>query len=434
LGDLKMNIFFKIAKTLMITIGVLALTLGVFGGWQYYKWVDISALEEFKTMAELDEMITKLVADESVPGLAVAIVANGDVAWSKGYGMANIKGKRPVTPDTPFMIGSISKVYTGVGIMQAVEQGHLSLDTNINDYLSFKIDNPYLEDEIITLRHLATHTSGIVNNDMTANAAYVVGDTTVSLTQYLKDNLVAGGKSYDARVNFTKHKPGTSFSYSNIGASLAGDLLEATTGISLDTYTQDHIFDKLGMKNTGWHLRDFEDLLKIATPYNQGVWPWAYGEEVQKDIPYFEETSTFGTHGFLHSSSPSYPMGGLRSSVNDQGRFLAAIMNNGELDGVRIIEEATLEMMFELQIPGVKIDDDEVKRQGLFWAMDMDGLWGHTGGDLGANNIMFFDPESKVGGVISLNLGPTLISLAVRQRVLHQIMDNPDKINKIFSH
>lgn len=412
-------------------VGVLVISLAAFVGWNYYKWSDISALEDFASMDELDLMISDLIAGENVPGLAVAIVSDGQVVWSEGFGFANIANQTPVTADTPFMIGSIAKIYTGIGVMQVVEDGLLSLDSDINEYLSFSVENPKVEGETITLRDLATHTSGIVNNDLMENATYVIGDTTALLTDYLRDNLDAEGKSYDADVNFTPTMPSTAFSYSNIGISLAGELVGEVTGTPLNAYTQASIFDVLGMENTGWFLSDFADPTEIATPYNQSQWPWVTGEEKLKGNPRSPEQTVFGTRAFQHITSPSYPMGGLRSTVNDQGKFLAAIMNGGEYNGKRIIKSETLDLMFTPQIPGVKIDDSEVETQGVFWAKDFDGYWGHTGGDIGANNIIFFDRETNFGGVISLNLGATLKSLAVRQRLLHQIMENQDQIRAL---
>lgn len=426
--------FKRVIKYTAILIGVFAMSLAALAGWNYYKWSDISMLQNFASMDDLDLMISNLVVDENVPGLAVAIVSDGQIVWSKGYGFANIANGIPVTPDTPFLIGSVSKIYTGIGVMQAVEAGQLSLDTDINTYLSFSVENPQIEGETITLRDLATHTSGIVNNDKTTNAAYEIGDTTVSLTEYLQDSLNANGSSYDVHMNFTPTTPGTAFSYSNIGLSLAGELVGTATGTPLDAYTQASIFDALNMQNTGWHLSDFDDQTNIATPYNQSLWHWVIGEEYLKGNPRSTENTTFGNRGFMHITSPSYPMGGLRSSVNDQGRFLATIMNGGEYNGTRIIDSETLDLMFSPQISGVKIDDFEIEAQGLFWARNFDGYWGHTGGDIGANSIMFFDRKTNFGGVISMNLGPTLKSLAVRQRVLHQIMDYQDQIRTLVGN
>jgi serine beta-lactamase-like protein LACTB len=75
-------------------------------------------------MAELDAIFAELVAEEDIPGMAIAIVAQGDVVWAKGYGFANLQSQKPVTPDTPFLVASVSKLFTGVGIMKAWEDGH----------------------------------------------------------------------------------------------------------------------------------------------------------------------------------------------------------------------------------------------------------------------------------------------------------------------
>lgn len=428
-----MNRLKKIAKTFLKIVGVLVLAFGLFAGWMFYKWNDVSEMEEFSSMQELDTMIADLVESENVPGLAVAIVVDGNVAWSGGYGFVNIAAQTPVTPDTPFLVGSVSKVYTAIGLMQAIEAGHLSLDTDINEYLSFTVDNPNIDGETITARHLATHTSGIIDSGSAANSAYVIGDTSTSLTDYLANSLGDTGNAYDDGVNFTPNLPGSSFSYSNIGSSLAGELVGAVTGVPLDKYTQKSIFDVLGMTNTGWRLRDFDDPSLIATPYGQSYWPWVVGEEFVKGNPRTNEATSFGTRAFDHITSPSYPMGGLRSSVNDQAKFLAAIMNGGALNGARILDQETLASMFTNQIPNVEIDDGEVEIQGLFWVQDSDGIWGHNGGDIGANNILFFDPETRTGGVVSLNLGPTFKSLAVRQRVVGQIMNFQDQIRTLLA-
>lgn len=421
-----------IAKILLKFTAVLVLALGLLAGWVFYKWKDIGALEDFSTMEELNTMIADLIEREGVPGLAVAIVVDGDVAWSSGFGFANIGAQTPMTAETSFLIGSVSKIYTAIGLMQVVEAGQISLDTDINKYLTFSVDNPHIKGETITVRHLATHTSGIVDNDRVANGAYEIGDASVSLTDYLENSLSETGKAFDAGVNFAPNLPGTAFAYSNIGSSLAGELIEAATGVPLDEYTQASIFDVLGMTNTGWHLRDFDDPATIATPYGQSYWPWVIGEEYLKGNPRSIEPTTFGNRAFSHVTSPSYPMGGLRSSVNDQAKFLAAIINGGEMNGARIIGKETLASMFVPQFPEVKIDDSDVDIQGLFWALDFDGLWGHTGGDIGANNYLFFDPDTGIGGVISLNLGPTFKSLAVRKRVVGQIMTNQEQIRALL--
>ena len=115
-----------------------------------------------ETIEELDTFIANQVSTHEVPGASVSIVANGEVVWSQGYGLANVEKELPVTADTPFMIASISKAVAGAALMKAVEEGQFDLDDDINTLLPFAVDNPQIEGEVITLRHLATHTSGLV--------------------------------------------------------------------------------------------------------------------------------------------------------------------------------------------------------------------------------------------------------------------------------
>jgi serine beta-lactamase-like protein LACTB len=100
----------------------------VLAAWTYHQWNRIQVVQDFSSIAELETMFAELITEENVPGMAVAIVVNGEVAWSKGFGYANVEKLKPVRPDTPFLLASISKLFTGVALMQAVEQGCLSLD------------------------------------------------------------------------------------------------------------------------------------------------------------------------------------------------------------------------------------------------------------------------------------------------------------------
>lgn len=414
--------------------GILILIIASWVGWIIFKFNDIQQVQSFSTIEELDTMITELVADENIPGMAVAIVVQGDVVWSEGYGFANLVNQRPVTADTPFLVASLSKIFTGAGVMRAWEQGYLSLDTDINEYLSFTIDNPHLDNELITLRHLATHTSGISDNLVAYGSTYTVGDPEMTLSEFLEAYFLPQGELYDARANFSRNEPGDNWEYSNVGTALTAGLVDAVTGIPLDAYMQDQIFTPLGMENTGWHLSDFDNQDAIAVPYNFGIWPWVYGAEVTYGLSWNDDAGNNlpGRHGLEHYASPSYPDGGLRTSVNDAARFLATIMNGGNFNGVRILEEETITTMFEPQFSALE-KDFETDEQALFWVYDND-LLGHSGGDPGALSILFFDPETQVGGVILMNRGADPIAMAVRQRVVNEIMNNRVLIQELFAN
>jgi CubicO group peptidase (beta-lactamase class C family) len=324
--------------------------------------------------------------EAQIPGLTAAIVAKGKVAWTAGYGFANVEAQRPVTPNIAFSLGSTSKTVLAVALMQVWEKGKLSLDGNINDMLPFMVDNPHVAGEIITPRHLATHTSSIIDNEPVLEASYsFAGDSPIALGDFLKGYLVPGGQWYGANKNYAVASPGQQFSYSNIAAGLAGYLIETTTDAALDDHSDAHIFRPLGMTNTGWRLSDFPTTENIAVPYK-------FENGRYQPYPFY---------GY-----PTWPDGGLRSSVADLARFLAAVMNGGELDGVRILNKSTVDEMLRSQIPANQLPTGQVG-QGIFWAIapvDKYGDFiGHTGGDPGVITFLFFQPATGVGVIGLIN-------------------------------
>ncbi len=365
------------------------------------------------TVEELDACIEKTVAAHDLPGMAVAVVANGGVAWSEGYGYANIEDNRPATPDTPFLLASISKTITGTALMQAWEEGAFSLDDEVGDLVPFTVDNPRVEGEVITVRHLATHTSGIEDNYDVYDQTYAPGDPEMPLGEFLESYLSPGGEYYDGEANFSEYMPGENFSYSNIAAGLAGYLMEATTGTPLNVHCRERIFEPLGMHHTGWFLSEFENVDEIAVPYENGE---------------------AGKIALEHYGFATWPDGLLRASANDLARFMAAFMNGGELDGARILEESTVEMMLEPQFPDAKMNFIEHRilmpryRQAIFWH-SYNGWYGHDGGDDGAITFMYFDPDSQVGAVVLINQADTASFMAGR-RLLHLILHSGDNLNR----
>ena len=117
----------------------------------------------FPTNAALDSLVAAQMAEAGIMGIGAAVIVNRQVAWMKGYGYADWQRTKPFTPTTIMNVGSIAKPFVGVAMMRAVQEGKLSLDADINTYLPFRVVNPYHPNEKITLRSLATHTSGITD-------------------------------------------------------------------------------------------------------------------------------------------------------------------------------------------------------------------------------------------------------------------------------
>lgn len=130
----------------------------------------------------IDGFIAKRMDEAGIMGLGAAIIVDGKVVWTKGYGFADKANALPFTPDTVMNIGSISKTFTGVALMRSVQEGKLALDENINAYLPFKVVNPHSPNVPITLRQLAAHTSGITDAEPAYRDSYHFGGDAPSLS------------------------------------------------------------------------------------------------------------------------------------------------------------------------------------------------------------------------------------------------------------
>ena len=202
-----------------------------------------------------------------------ALVAeNGKIIYKGGFGLANMEWNIPNTPDTKFRLGSITKQFTAMLTLELVEQGKLKLDGKISDYLP-----DYRKDigEKVTIHHLLTHTSGIPSYtgqpDFFAKVSrnpYKVGDF---VKQYASGNL--------------EFEPGTKFSYNNSGYFLLGAIIERITGKTYAEALKEMIFDKIGMKNTGYDLHD-PLIPKRASGYVKTATGYTNAAYLDMSIPY----------------------------------------------------------------------------------------------------------------------------------------------------
>ena len=337
--------------------------------------------------AELDRFIQQRMSEARIAGLGAAIIVDKKVVWTKGYGFADRARAVPFAPDTVMNIGSISKTFTGAALMRAVQDGKLSLDQDINTYLPFKIVNPYYPNEKITLRHLGTHTSGITDRWAVYERTYHYGTTPEPLVEFLRAYFMLGGTHY-SKDNFLNVRPGTHRDYSNIGAGLAGYIVERAVGEKLNAYTRRHFFTPLRMTNTGWSLTD------IAAGKHTTLYVAQDGLTIP--IPPYELTT--------------YPDGGVRTSVSDLSKFFVALLNDGEYEGARILEPKSAQEMLRLQYTesnkpdNVNLSGQDSTNSGIFWGTRFDTTRiGHNGSDPGVRTMMLSDVARRVGVILFLN-------------------------------
>ena len=335
--------------------------------------------------AVVDGIIQQKMAEAGIVGVGAAVVVGNEIAWSRGYGHADRASGRAFTPDTVMNIASVSKTVLGAAMMQAVESGVLSLDADINTYLPFRVVNPHQPSATITLRHLATHTSGITDRrEVYAGTYHYGGDSPESLGAFLERYFVPGGSSYSPD-NFLKATPGSQREYSNIGAGLAGYIVERATGVPLNVYTREHIFVPLGMTRTGWFLSEVD----------RGNHSTLYVAQNGLTIP----IPLYG--------GTTYPDGGVRTSVADLSKFFAAMLRGGAYGGVRILGAEAAKEMVRFQFG----DDNRPENfpatagnSGLFWRTKFSGKRvGHGGRDPGVHTEMLADPNHEIGVVLFVN-------------------------------
>jgi len=348
----------------------------------------------------IDDLIDKYMAENFVPGFACAIIKNNGISWSKAYGLADVENNIPMSINGIMNIASISKTITATAVMQLWENGQISLDEDINTYLPDPVRNPHFPEIPITIQHLLTHTSSIIDGSAYGDS-YSCGDPKISLKDWITNYLGNDGAFYKKKENFLNSKPGEEHQYSNVGYGLLGYIVEEVTDIPFFRYCRKHIFDPCEMESSGWFLHE------VNIPNH--ILPYFYvtaglKEAIAKGHIKLLSNEKDLTEGKYISpclySFPNYPDGLLRTSVVELSYFLMAYINEGKFGNTIILKPSTVNKMLSLQNEGNE-------SQGLCWhKSDFETLWGHGGGDPGVQTKMFFNRETKIGVIIFQNSNP----------------------------
>lgn len=359
--------------------------------------------ERLPGIAGAEQVIQETMAASNIPGIAAAIIRDGAVAWSKGFGLADVEGEIPMTVDSVMNVASISKTFVNAAVLQLVERGRIGLDDDVNRHLSFKVVHPKHPDTAITVRQLLTHMSSIADGPNYSDS-YACDDPAVSLKTWIEGFLVEGGRYYNAEENFYAPAPGEQYHYSNVGYGLLGLLVEEVSGQPFPEYTRDNLFAPLGMNATSWMIEDLPPDTVQAVPHlflEEGT---PRTNELLAQRGYRKMTED-GYAALCLYSFYNYPDGLVRTSVHQLARFLLAHMGDGSYEDGRILSAETLALTWEAQGERNRLGEEEV--QGLTWnGRERPGigfLWGHTGGDPGVVTHMFFSPEDGVGVIVFAN-------------------------------
>jgi CubicO group peptidase (beta-lactamase class C family) len=282
--------------------------------------------ESFET-----QLLTKMV-NQHITSLAFSVINGTEVFYAKGF------GDQPET-DNAYHLNSAVKMITATAVLQLYEDGLISLDDDINDYLPYELKNPYYPSSTITIRHLLSHRSSLMGTIAGfENYWPSLTNGTCTFPSVIYEFFHENG-TYYSEENWGNFEPGTGILYSDAAIDISTLILENVTGTSFDTYVTDNILTPLGMTNTRFSAENYSPE-KLVVGYN-----WNIATETNEVMPYLNNSNNPGGGGYF-------------STVEDMSKFMLAHLNNGEYNGTSILNPTTTELMHT---------EIETSKIGLLW-------------------------------------------------------------------
>jgi len=359
-------------------------------------------------LARIDDMCLEAVEGSHIPGIVALVARNGKIVYYKAFGMADNESGRVLKRDDIFRIASQTKAITSTAVMMLWEEGKFRLDDPIFMYIpEFKdaqvLDTLYEDGTYdttpakipITIRHLLTHTSGI---------GYGVIDRDVRFKKIYKDaGIIDLYTTEDISIEESvkklaklplHHNPGEKYTYSE-GLDVLGYFIEIVSGIPLDEFFRTRIFNPLGMDDTWFYLPESKKNRLVSV-------------QTKEDESWIKYPTTFYDPDFPITGAKKFFSGGagLSSTAKDYATFLQMYLNNGELNGVRILSRTTIQFMMSNQV------GDLYTKPGKYYGLAF-GVINKKGQDMGGRGSMgtfqwggyfntqfFADPKEKIIGII----------------------------------
>jgi CubicO group peptidase (beta-lactamase class C family) len=321
---------------------------------------------------QVDALMRNYTGD--VPGASVLVLRDGEPLVRASYGLADMEAHVPATATTNYRLASVSKQFTAASILLLAEDDRLELDDRVRKWL------PSLPKaaERVTIRHLLTHTSGLIDYED------VIPET---FKPQLHDADVLRLLEPQDRTYFA---PGSAYRYSNSGYALLALIVERASGKTFATFLRERIFQPLGMTNTVAFEEGISTVSNRAFGYTQEQGRWGRTDQSQ--------------------TSAVLGDGGIYSSIDDLAKWDAALY-----DG-RLLRPASLQAAFK---PAIRTDDPEVE-YGFGWRITGETLW-HSGETMGFRNVIVRYPKKKLTVVVLTNRNdpePYRLALEIASKAL----------------
>jgi CubicO group peptidase (beta-lactamase class C family) len=342
----------------------IALLVGLGSFINLYSASSVFADQQIKT--DIDRYVETYMNEHQIPGMAVGLVSRDGLLYSKGWGITGGE-KENVTADTPFLLGSLSKSFTGLAVVKLMEEKKLGLDDRVKEHLPwFTLKDEKTASEI-TVQQLLSHMSGL----STATGL-------MAADQGSKDpDAIKTSVEKFSNVELTA-APGTKYQYSDANYLILGALIEEVSGQPFSRFMEQTIFSPAGMEQAG---ADYEAVSEIG--YQPGYQSW-FGIPRASRVPY---------------DNGGAPYGYIAASANDMAEYLKVL--GGQKRSGLLGEESKALFLSPLT------KTDEEKQYGFGWRISqtdfMETMIWHSGSTPDSRSELFYLPESGWGGVILTN-------------------------------
>ena len=321
---------------------------------------------------DFDSEIRKEMSDNQIPSLSACVIKDDKIVWAKYYGNSAVNNSLADSTSI-YPTASVSKTIIVTAVMQLYEQGLIDIDADINGYQPIEIRNPNHPKKIITARMLLTHTSGLAwpvdDYEVPGFYDYYPLDSAPQLNEWIPQYVLPNG-SYYVNAVWKNTVPGERELYSNIGTAVLGYLVEVISGMDFNTYCTQNIFTPLEMNSTSYAYADL-DMNNVVNIY------W---ENYQRMEHYRQ----------LH-----FPAHSLKTTMEDYSHLLIAYINGGTYNGIRILQENTINTILKINNPA--------SGTCLIWNKRLGDWYEHQGGEPGAAAQVEFHPGEKVAMIIFSN-------------------------------
>jgi len=336
----------------------------------------------------IEENVPIYMEKARMPGFSIAVVDDGETIYAEGFGLRDTEKNLPATPDTLYGIGSITKSFVAIAIMQLVEAGEISLDDPVSQHIPFELGTA---DDPIRIHHLLTHSLGVPS----------FATSTVAISRGLgMDTGVPLGSAADfyRLVNGAKDevvaRPGERFFYHNAAWRMLGAVIQEKSGLPFHRYLKEKVIDPLGMERTTLSLAAFQADPDHILPHLK------VGDDVEPSrFPYPDPDVNPG-FSFITAA------GGIVSSVNEMTRYLEAQIEKGKTGTGRLASEQSFDEMQQLHI---HTPDGYYGETGYGYGLSITPdflgheMIGHGGSIAVSTAYMAFIPDLKVGVVMMGN-------------------------------